>query len=60
MPVEHGYALLGRGRCLLAQGMPTEATNSLRQAREIFASLAAKPALAETDELLEQATALTS
>ena len=39
---------------------PTEAGQSLQQAREIFQELQAAPALAETDALLQQATALSS
>jgi hypothetical protein len=45
---------------LLALGRATEATGPLRDARENFAPLVAKPALAETDVLLERAVALTS
>ncbi len=60
MPWERAQALLGQGRCLLATGRPAEASEPLLGAREIFAGLSAKPALAETDALLEQATALTS
>jgi hypothetical protein len=60
MPWERAQALLGQGRCLLNLGQGLEATGPLRQAREIFASLEAKLALAKTDALLEQATALTS
>jgi len=57
---ERAQALLGQGRCLLALGQATDATGPLRDAREIFASLGAKPALAETDVLLERAVARTS
>jgi tetratricopeptide (TPR) repeat protein len=60
MPWERAQALLGQARCLLALGRTTEASEPLRQAREIFARLGAKPALAETDALLERATALSS
>jgi tetratricopeptide (TPR) repeat protein len=61
VPWEAAQALLGQGRCLLALGVGSEAAaGPLRQARAIFASLDARPALAETDALLEQATALTS
>ena len=56
---EHGYALLGRGRCLLALG-DGETTPVLREAREIFAHLGAGMLLTETDALLEQALARTS
>ena len=57
---EQALALLGQGRCLLAQGRTTEATQPLQQAREIFQTLQAAPALAETDQLLQRATALSS
>ena len=39
---------------------PSEASPVLQQAREIFQQLQAAPALAETDALLQQATALSS
>jgi len=48
---ERGYALLGQGRCLAALGKP-EAQEPLRQARELFATMGYKPALAETEALL--------
>jgi hypothetical protein len=54
------HALLGQGRCLTALGQPAEATRALVQAREIFDTLKAAPALAETDALLDQASALTA
>ena len=57
---EHAHALLGRGRCLLALGRTSEATTALTQARQIFQSLKAAPALEEIDALLQQATALSS
>ena len=57
---EQAYALLGQGRCLLGLSRPTEASPVLHHAREIFERLRAAPALAETDELLERATALSS
>lgn len=57
---ERAYALLGQGRCLTALGQPAEATRALVQAREIFNSLKAAPALAETDALVGQASALTA
>jgi tetratricopeptide (TPR) repeat protein len=60
MPWEEAQALFGRGRCLLALGRPAEADAPLRGARDIFVSLGAGPAVLETDELLERATALTS
>jgi hypothetical protein len=52
MPYEEAQALLGQGRCLVALGREAEATAPLAAAREIFARLGAKPALAETDEWL--------
>ena len=57
---EQAFALLGRGRSLIALRRPNEATPSLQQAREIFERLGAVPALKETDALLQQATALSS
>jgi hypothetical protein len=57
---ERGFALLGRGRCLVGLARPTEAAPVLREAREIFVQLSAAPALAETDALLRKATALSS
>ncbi len=57
---EQAFALLGQGRCLIELGRTSEAIPVLQQAREIFQKLKADPALAEIDELLQQATALTS
>jgi class 3 adenylate cyclase/tetratricopeptide (TPR) repeat protein len=57
---ERAFALLGRGRSLIALGRTVEAVEPLRHARGIFASLGAEPALAETDTLLERAIARTS
>jgi class 3 adenylate cyclase/tetratricopeptide (TPR) repeat protein len=51
---EESHALLGRGRCLVALGRAPEAAAPLAAAHEIFARLGAKPALAETDELIQQ------
>ena len=56
VPYEEGHALLGQGRCLVALGRAPEAAPVLGQAREIFARLGAKPALAEVDRLLDQVT----
>ena len=50
---ECAYALLGHGRSLFAVGRPA-ARVPLGTARELFASLGYKPALAETDALLAQ------
>jgi predicted ATPase/class 3 adenylate cyclase len=51
---EHAYALLGHGRCLRALGDPA-AKKPLTEARELFASMGYKSALAETQALLGQA-----
>jgi hypothetical protein len=56
---ERAYALLGRGRCLSGLGKP-EAGESLREARELFSSIGYKPALAQTETLLEQTIAADS
>jgi tetratricopeptide (TPR) repeat protein len=53
---ERAYALLGQGRSLAALGQP-EAEAPLREARELFASMGYKPALAETEKLLARAAA---
>jgi class 3 adenylate cyclase len=50
---ERAYAVLGQGRCLAALGKP-EAEAPLREARELFASMGYKPALAETEALLDK------
>ena len=57
---EQAFALLGQGRCLIGLSRATEAAPMLQRAREIFERLEAAPALAETDALLQQATALSS
>jgi hypothetical protein len=57
---EQAFALLGQGRCLLGLSRPNEAAPILQHARKIFERLQAAPALAETDALLAQATALSS
>ena len=56
---ERAYALLGRGRCLLALADPA-AEQPLRQAAELFDSMSYRPALAETEALIAQTTALAS
>ncbi len=43
---------LGEGRCLVALDRTREAAAVLDRARSIFVRLKAKPALAETDDLL--------
>ncbi|MGH2573511.1 MAG: ATP-binding protein [Actinomycetota bacterium] len=60
IPFEQALALLGVGRCLVSLGRPGEAAEPLREARDIFTPLGARPALKETDELLERAVARTS
>jgi class 3 adenylate cyclase/tetratricopeptide (TPR) repeat protein len=52
VPYEEAQALLGQGRCLLTLGRAPDAAAPLAAAREIFARLGARPALAETDALL--------
>jgi hypothetical protein len=56
MPYEEEHALLGQGRCLVTLGRAPGAAAPLAAAREIFARLGAKPALAETDEVLRRAS----
>jgi tetratricopeptide (TPR) repeat protein len=50
---ERAYALLGEGRCLTALNQP-EAEGPLRRAEALFASMSYKPALAETQALLDR------
>jgi predicted ATPase/class 3 adenylate cyclase len=56
---ERAFALLGQGRCLVALARPS-AEVSLAQARELFASMGYRPALAETDALLAELAAQAS
>jgi class 3 adenylate cyclase/tetratricopeptide (TPR) repeat protein len=56
---EHAHALLGQGRCLLALADPA-AEQPLRQAAELFSSMSYRPALAETNALLEKIAAAAS
>ena len=60
VPWERAQALLGQGRCLIALGRSREASHQLRLAADLFGSLAATPALSETDALLERASAAAS
>jgi class 3 adenylate cyclase/tetratricopeptide (TPR) repeat protein len=60
VPWERAQALLGQGRCLLALGQLGKAQAPLHTARDIFATLRAKPALADVDRLLAQATTATA
>ncbi|MBO0771774.1 MAG: AAA family ATPase [Actinobacteria bacterium] len=55
---EHGHALLGQGRCLLRLGQPAEAREPLDAARDLFASLGAKPVLGDANRLLAETAAL--
>jgi tetratricopeptide (TPR) repeat protein len=57
MPWERAQALLGHGRCLLVLGQSNDASQPLHAAREILATLGAKPTRNDTDRLLAQATA---
>ena len=54
VPYEEGHAHFGRARCLNKLGRASEAAASLAAAREIFARLDARPALAETVEALSR------
>jgi hypothetical protein len=56
---ERAYALLGHGRCLIALGH-ADAEVPLAEARDLFASMGYRPALTETQELLERGLAGTS
>lgn len=56
--VEQAYALLGVARYRLATGRSAAAEQPAREARTLFAKLAARPLLAEADELLGRATAV--
>jgi hypothetical protein len=49
---EKGFALLGHGRCLVGDADGSDAARVLKQAREVFESLDAAPALKATDALL--------
>jgi tetratricopeptide (TPR) repeat protein len=53
---ERAYALLGQGRCLVALER-ADGEKPLAEARELFAAIGYKPALAETEALLERAAA---
>jgi tetratricopeptide (TPR) repeat protein len=54
---EQGQSLVDQGRCLIALGRPSEATEPLLAARELFSPLGASRSIAEIDDLLSQATA---
>jgi hypothetical protein len=53
---EQAHALLGHGRCLLTLGH-AGAEQPLTEARELFQSMGYRPALAETEALLEHTAA---
>ena len=55
-----GIALVGLGRCQVRLGQLDEAEATLAEARELFVGLGARPFLAETDALLEEARAAAS
>jgi class 3 adenylate cyclase/tetratricopeptide (TPR) repeat protein len=55
--IEQGHALLGAGRCLLELGLPAEASDPLRIARELFAAPGAIVLVAQVDDLLARTTA---
>jgi tetratricopeptide (TPR) repeat protein len=55
---ERAYAMLGHGHCLVALDTP-EAGVPLREARELFASMGYKPALAQAEALLGESEAAT-
>ena len=57
-PYERAHSLLGQARCLIGLERANEAVQPLNEARDLFAGLGAAPALAETDTLLQRATAL--
>jgi class 3 adenylate cyclase/tetratricopeptide (TPR) repeat protein len=54
--LEHGQALLSAARCQLRRGQP-QARSRLEEARTVFASLGARPLLAEADAWLLDAAA---
>jgi class 3 adenylate cyclase/tetratricopeptide (TPR) repeat protein len=58
--LEHGLALMGVGRCLMALGKQSQGTDRLRAARGRFGALKAARLVAEVDELLARATSKTS
>jgi class 3 adenylate cyclase/tetratricopeptide (TPR) repeat protein len=57
---ELALGLLGLGRSLVRLGRPADAAPPLTEARELFVALRARPLVAETDALFEQATAAAS
>jgi class 3 adenylate cyclase/tetratricopeptide (TPR) repeat protein len=53
-------SLFGAGRCLLALGRPVEATDRLRESRELFVRLGARPAVTAVDDSLARATSVSA
>jgi tetratricopeptide (TPR) repeat protein len=53
-------SLFGAGRCLLALGLPHEATARLHEARELFARLGARPSVSAVDDSLSRATSVSA
>jgi class 3 adenylate cyclase len=58
--LEHGHALLRRGRCLLGLQQPSEALASVAESRAVFQGLGASPLIAESDALLGEEAARTA
>jgi hypothetical protein len=58
--IEEAIALVDQGRVLVALGRRGEAAGVLQQVRPVLQRLELRPALDETDALLEQATALSA
>jgi tetratricopeptide (TPR) repeat protein len=54
MAVEHAFARLGLGRCLVRLGRADEAQAAVVTARAIFTSLRAEPSVAEADALMAE------
>ena len=50
--LEHGLALLGSARCLVADGQAAEASEPLEEARQIFARLDAQPLLRVVEDIV--------
>jgi tetratricopeptide (TPR) repeat protein len=55
-PLERGRALLGQARCLARLERPREVAKALREAREVFERLRAKPLLADVDSVSAEAS----
>jgi class 3 adenylate cyclase/tetratricopeptide (TPR) repeat protein len=58
--LEHGQALLRRGRCLLRLEQQSEALASIAASRALFDELGASPLIVESDVLLGEAAARTA